>query len=184
MGYKININYQLSTLFGLGRLPGGGTWASLVVLLSALLVKDPFDILLFLCLSMTIFAHSIYKNSLPFFTSKDPKEFVLDEVFGMALALTIVNVSSDIFGNIAFNLPDYINNHQLVFITTFILFRIFDISKIGPVGWTEDQTTAPLWWKNLDIADGEYSRVIGDDIVAAFLSSGIVIILMLMYGWL
>ena len=29
-------NIQLATLFGLGRIPGGGTWASLLVLLIAL----------------------------------------------------------------------------------------------------------------------------------------------------
>ena len=30
----MGFNYQLATLFGLGRLPGGGTWTSLVVLFS------------------------------------------------------------------------------------------------------------------------------------------------------
>ena len=28
--------YQLATLFGIGKIPGGGTWASLVILIIAL----------------------------------------------------------------------------------------------------------------------------------------------------
>ena len=66
---------------------------------------------------------------------------------------------------------------------TFILFRIFDISKIGPVGWVEDPTTAPSWWQKSDTTDDPYMRIIGDDIIAAFLSSGIVIIILSIYLW-
>ena len=36
MDFSKGFNIQLATLFGLGRLPGGGTWASLLVLLIAL----------------------------------------------------------------------------------------------------------------------------------------------------
>ena len=183
MGFKKNGMYQLATLFGLGRLPGGGTWASLVVLFAAILAKNPSDPSIFFGFIMMFFAPTIYENSLSFFTSKDPKEFVLDEVIGMALALIIVDVFSNIFGGFAFNLPDYINNKELLFIITFILFRIFDISKIGPVGWTEDPTTAPLWWQKSDTTDDVYMRVIGDDLMAAFLSSGIIVLLLSIYLW-
>jgi len=122
---------------------------------------------------------------LPLFSSKDPKEFVLDEVLGMACALIVVHVFSDIFGDFAFNLPDYINNTELLFFITFILFRIFDISKIGPVGWMEDPSSAPSWWKKSDTTadDDPYMRVIGDDLVAAFLSSGIVILMLSIHLW-
>ena len=183
MDFKKNGMYQLATLFGLGRLPGGGTWASLVVLLTAILAKDPSNPLFFFGIFTMLSASAIYESSLPFFTSKDPKEFVLDEVLGMALALMIVWMFSDIFGGFSFNLPDYINNQELLFVITFILFRFFDISKIGPVGWIEDPTTAPLWWQKSDTTDDTYMRVIGDDLMAAFLSSGIVIIMLSIYLW-
>ena len=183
MDFKKNGMYQLATLFGLGRLPGGGTWASLVVLLTAILAKDPSNPLIFFGFVTMFFAPSIYESSLPLFKSKDPKEFVLDEVLGMALAIIIVDIFSDIFGGFAFNLPDYINNKELLFVITFILFRIFDISKIGPVGWTEDPETAPLWWQKSDTTNDAYARVIGDDFMAAFLSSGIVILMLSIYLW-
>jgi len=178
------MNYQLATLFGLGRLPGGGTWASLFVLMLATITKDPANILIFLTVITLISAPSIYKKSLSFFNSKDPKEFVLDEIIGMTLALMMVYMFSDIFGSFAFNLPSYISNQEILFLMTFILFRIFDISKIGPVGWTENPRTSPLWWKNWNKnKDNEYMNVIGDDIVAALLSAGIVIVSLSIYLW-
>ena len=180
---RMDFNYQLATLFGLGRIPGGGTWASLVVLLAAIFAKDPSNILFFFGFVMMFFAPTIYKRSLPLFKSEDPKEFVLDEVIGMALALIIVDFFSDIFGGFSFNLSEYINDKDLLFVIAFILFRIFDISKIGPVGWAEDPTTAPLWWQKSDTTDDPYMRIIGDDIIAAFLSSGIVIIVLSIYLW-
>tara|TARA_X000000368_G_scaffold84255_1_gene63779 strand:- start:98 stop:640 length:543 start_codon:yes stop_codon:yes gene_type:complete len=178
------MNYQLATLFGLGRLPGGGTWASLFVLILATLTKNPSNILIFFTVITLISAPSIYKKSLAFFNSNDPKEFVLDEVIGMALALMVVHMYSDIFGSFAFDLPNFVNNQDLLFFLTFILFRIFDISKIGPVGWTENPSIAPSWWKNCSKKkENEYINVIGDDIVAAFLSGGIVIVTLSIYLW-
>ena len=178
------MNYQLATLFGLGRLPGGRTWASLFVLILAISFNDPFNILIFFTIITLISGPSIYKKSLPLFNSKDPKEFVLDEIIGMTLALMMVYMFSDIFGGFAFNLPSYISNQEILFLMTFTLFRIFDISKIGPVGSTEDPSIAPSWWKTWNGAeDNEYMKVIGDDIVAAFLSAVIIIIMLSIYLW-
>jgi phosphatidylglycerophosphatase A len=36
MDFSKGFNIQLATLFGIGKIPGGGTWASLAVLLIAL----------------------------------------------------------------------------------------------------------------------------------------------------
>ena len=186
MAFKNNAMYQIATLFGLGRLPGGGTWASLFVLFAAIFAKDPFHILFFFFFFVTICGWIIYQISIPFFKSKDPKEFVLDEVLGMAIALIIIEMFFSFFGGFGFNLPDYINNQQLLFVIAFILFRIFDISKIGPVGWIEDPKTAPLWWKkwnSTDIGD-DYMAVVGDDMFAALLSAGIVIIMLSVNLWI
>ena len=49
------MNYQLATLFGLGRLPGGGTWASLFVLIVAYLFYPHLQLYLFALILFFIF---------------------------------------------------------------------------------------------------------------------------------
>jgi len=125
-----------------------------------------------------------YEKSLPFFDSKDPKEFVLDEIAGMSLAIMSVGIFSWMFGNFSFDLPSYINNQELLFVLTFVLFRIFDISKIGPVGWSEDPKNAPLWWKKFDTGPIDSPmRIMTDDLVAGLLSSGVAILILSIYLW-
>ena len=182
MDFKKNLAYQIGTLSGLGLLPGGGTWASLVFLLPAILIEDPLNFLIFFVFITLFFAPTIYESSRPFFKSKDPKEFVLDEILGMCLALLLIYIFIIIINGIYDKQYKEIMN--ILFAATFILFRIFDISKIGPVGWVEDPATAPSWWQKLDTNDNAYMRVIGDDIFAGFLSSFIVIILTLIYLWI
>jgi phosphatidylglycerophosphatase A len=182
MDYKNKIAYQLVTLFGLGRLPGGGTWASLFVLFLVILTEN-FEIVLLFPLSLIFFGY-LYEKSLPFFDSKDPKEFVLDEIAGMSLAIMSVGIFSWMFGNFSFDLPSYINNQELLFVLTFVLFRIFDISKIGPVGWSEDPKNAPLWWKKFDTGPIDSPmRIMTDDLVAGLLSSGVAILILSIYLW-
>ena len=188
MDFKNKIAYQIVTLFGLGRLPGGGTWASLFVLFLVIIFEDSStnafsgEIALYTYM-MSFFSFGyLYEKSLPFFDSKDPKEFVLDEIAGMSVAIMIVGLFSWFFGGFSFDLPDYINNQELLFVLTFVLFRIFDISKIGPVGWSEDPKNAPLWWKKFDTDPIDSPmRIMTDDLVAGLLSSIIVISILSIY---
>ena len=191
MDFKNKIAYQIATLFGLGRLPGGGTWASLFVLFLVIIFEDSStnaisgEIALYTYI-MSFFSFGyLYKKSLPFFDSKDPKEFVLDEIAGMSFAIMIVGLFSWFFGGLSFDLPNYINNQELLFVLTFVLFRIFDISKIGPVGWSEDPKNAPLWWKKFDTDPIDSPmRIMSDDLVAGLLSSIIVISILSIYLWI
>ena len=191
MDFKNRIAYQIVTLFGLGRLPGGGTWASLFVLFLVIIFEDSStnaisgEIALYTYI-MSFFSFGyLYKKSLPFFDSKDPKEFVLDEIAGMSFAIMIVGLFSWFFGGFSFDLPNYINNQELLFVLTFVLFRIFDISKIGPVGWSEDLKNAPLWWKKFDTDPIDSPmRIMADDLVAGLLSSIIVISTLSIYLWI
>ena len=191
MDFKNRIAYQIVTLFGLGRLPGGGTWASLFVLFLVIIFEDSStnaisgEIALYTYI-MSFFSFGyLYKKSLPFFDSKDPKEFVLDEIAGMSFAIMIVGLFSWFFGGFSFDLPNYINNQELLFVLTFVLFRIFDISKIGPVGWSEDLKNAPLWWKKFDTDPIDSPmRIMSDDLVAGSLSSIIVISILSIYLWI
>jgi phosphatidylglycerophosphatase A len=191
MDFKNKIAYQIVTLFGLGRLPGGGTWASLFILFVVIIFEDSStnalsgEIALYTYM-MSFFSFGyLYEKSLPFFDSKDPKEFVLDEIAGMSVAIMIVGLFSWFFGGFSFDLPDYINNQELLFVLTFVLFRIFDISKIGPVGWSEDPKNAPLWWKKFDTDPIDSPmRIMADDLVAGLLSSIIVISILSIYLWI
>ena len=191
MDFKNKIAYQIVTLFGLGRLPGGGTWASLFILFLVIIFEDSStnvlsgEIALYTYM-MSFFSFGyLYEKSLPFFDSKDPKEFVLDEIAGMSFAIMIVGIFSWFFGGFSFDLPNYINNQELLFVLTFVLFRIFDISKIGPVGWSEDPKNAPLWWKKFDTDPIDSPmRIMTDDLVAGLLSSIIVISILSIYLWI
>ena len=191
MDFKNKIAYQIVTLFGLGRLPGGGTWASLFILFLVIIFEDSStnalsgEIALYTYM-MSFFSFGyLYEKSLPFFDSKDPKEFVLDEIAGMSFAIMIVGLFSWFFGGFSFDLPNYINNQELLFVLTFVLFRIFDISKIGPVGWSEDPKNAPLWWKKFDTDPIDSPmRIMTDDLVAGLLSSIIVISILSIYLWI
>jgi phosphatidylglycerophosphatase A len=188
MDFKNKIAYQIVTLFGLGRLPGGGTWASLFILFVVIIFEDSStnvlsgEIALYTYM-MSFFSFGyLYEKSLPFFDSKDPKEFVLDEIAGMSFAIMIVGLFSWFFGGFSFDLPNYINNQELLFVLTFVLFRIFDISKIGPVGWSENPKNAPLWWKKFDTDPIDSPmRIMTDDLVAGLLSSIIVISILSIY---
>ena len=188
MDFKNKIAYQIVTLFGLGRLPGGGTWASLFILFVVIIFEDSStnalsgEIALYTYI-MSFFSFGyLYEKSLPFFDSKDPKEFVLDEIAGMSFAIMIVGIFSWFFGGFSFDLPNYINNQELLFVLTFVLFRIFDISKIGPVGWSENPKNAPLWWKKFDTDPIDSPmRIMTDDLVAGLLSSIIVISILSIY---
>ena len=190
--------YQLATLFGIGKIPGGGTWASLVVLIIALYEQNAAAVS-FLAFFSLIIGPLAYKRlmldqqsladkkffltqtqlfSIPYssFIKEDPKEFVLDEVIGMGIAISGVYIFSTVIDGFSFNiLSDYttLSDTSNLFILTFILFRFFDISKIGPVGWVERNPKQK-----------GYIRVIGDDIMAALLSIIVVIIFLSVNLWM
>ena len=163
MDFSKGINYQLATLFGIGKLPGGGTWSSLMILLIAL-AENSAETASFIAFFSLIIAPRAYKKLVNELQNEDPKEFVLDEVIGMGIALGLVNAFIYFFSNNA-NFDTQFFNKNNIFIITFIIFRFFDISKVGPVGWIENN-------KN----ETPYIRVIGDDIAAALLSALIIII--------
>ena len=187
MSFKDKLIYNYVTLCGLGKLPGGGTWASLLVLCLVLwspLGTDPYPSgLLFWIAIITMSSIGLIGKSLSYFKSKDPKEIVIDEVSGMAFSLMIVGIFSDIFGQFKFVLPEYLSNRDLMFIITFVIFRMFDISKIGPVGWIEDPKKAPSWWQKMesDSSDDASLRIWADDFVAGVLSAVVVICALSIY---
>ena len=103
---------------------------------------------------------------------EDPKEYVLDEVIGMGISLTGVYIFYSVIGGFEFNI-NFLTNIDILFILTFIIFRFFDISKIGLVGWVERNPSLK-----------PYNKVIGDDIMAAILAILVVIIFLSVNLWI
>ena len=130
------------TTFYIGKLPfAPGTWASFFATLSWLYFFDSANSYLVPILSIVLFAVGTYFSDLSLKKSNDhdPSYIVIDEWVGQWIALSFlpVNLSFAIVG--------------------FLLFRFFDITKLGPVKYFE----------RLPGALG----VMSDDIVAGLLSS-------------
>jgi len=172
MGFSKGFNVQLATLFGIGKIPGGGTWASLVVLLIALYEQNA-ETASFLAFFTLIIGPNAYRKLTVLVDSEDPKEYVLDEVVGMGIAISGVYIFTKFFDQFSFNFIEPLSSTDELFIFTFVVFRFFDISKIGPVGWVENNTN-----------EKAYNRVIGDDIMAALMSIIIVIIFLSVNLWI
>ncbi len=110
----------------------------------------------FVTLCVGLYVSHIYITHHP--GDKDPSEIVIDEVSGQALTIALLlSVSyepSEIYG---------------LFLLGFILFRLFDIFKMGPVKWC-DQNLAGSW------------GIMIDDIVAACVAGLIGITGLILYN--
>ena len=114
-----------------------------------------------------LFFYSFYavKDAESEFNNKDPRQIVIDEVLGQAMPLILVLHLSQ---NNQLSLPI-----EVYYVLSFIFFRFFDISKIGPVGWVENNPK-----------EKAYNRVIGDDIMAALLTIIVLIIFLSVNLWI
>jgi len=130
------------SFFGVGLLPKApGTWGSL----AALAIYVPIQasglddrtfgcLLLFLLFSMAALALGGASERAA--GRRDPGWFVLDEMAGVFLAL--------------FGLAQY--NHTYILVgVAFLLFRLFDVLKVGAVGWVEERLpgTLGIWLDDL-----------------------------------
>nr|WP_256476335.1 phosphatidylglycerophosphatase A [Siccirubricoccus soli] len=109
----------VATMGGVGRLrPGPGTWASALVLPAVLL--GPLGCL---ALGLVLWAVGFWATQriLGEDTAADPAWVVVDEGAGQALALAALPVGAGVTGAAL----------------AFLLFRILDIVKPGPVGWAD-----------------------------------------------
>ena len=113
----------LSTVFYIGRLPiAPGTWCSFIAFLSWYFLRSYIQGVFILYASLVLFfvgvaVTTIYSESIG---QEDPPEIVIDEWVGQWIALWLIP-HSFFWG-----------------FTSFILFRIFDIFKPGPVGLMDD----------------------------------------------
>ncbi|MDG1436572.1 MAG: phosphatidylglycerophosphatase A [Rickettsiaceae bacterium] len=78
--------------------------------------------------------------------NKDPKEVVIDEVVGQMLVINLCSMS--IVMLLDTKLKDYMNGSTIdfifLFLSPFILFRLFDIFKPWPINWLDKNIKGAL----------------------------------------
>ena len=140
---KILIDVIVTTFY-IGRLPlAPGTWASIASTISWLFIFDATNSFLVPLYSIILFFVGVYFSHLSLKKSNDhdPSYIVIDEWVGQWVALSFIPV------NLNFA------------IVGFILFRFFDITKIGPVKYFE-KIPGALGVMSDDIAAGLMSAIV------------------------
>ena len=107
-------------MFGIGFLPISGTIGSLIAIFVYFIFYNYLNLLSFIVLIILIFFYSIFfldttiKRS---FSTSDPKEIVIDEFIGQSIPLLLCE------------------NNFFLTILSFLLFRLFDITKPWPASY-------------------------------------------------
>ena len=141
MNFQYKVSEIVGTIFFVGKLPyAPGTWGSLAALLTWYKLKPYLEDPVFLFITGFIFFLGIIVSDIIIekLSEKDPKEIVIDEWVGMWIAL-------------------YLVPHQISWgFIAFLLFRIFDIFKPGPI-------------QDMDDMEGSIGLML-DDVVAGILA--------------
>ena len=154
---------KFSEIYPIGKFKyAPGTIASLFTCIIFFYLNKYFQIEIIILIFVIIFFISLLsvQNYLKLYGNKDHQSIVIDEFLGQYIALFSIPL---------FELESNFINISIIF----FLFRFFDISKIGPVGWVESNPK-----------EKAYNRVIGDDILAALLSIIVVIIFLSVNLWI
>ena len=150
------MSWAIATLLGVGHLrPAPGTWGSLAAIpLAWLLVLAGGWIGLAVAIP-TLFVAGYWATTRETAgkDDHDPSEIVVDEVVGQWIALLPVAIGASLTGAGFWSLWPGI-------LTAFVAFRLFDITKPGPVGWADRRNDA--------------LGVMLDDIIAGWLAAMVV----------
>ena len=132
------MNKLLVTVCYVGLLkPAPGTWGSLAGILLFFpihLYGGPF-LLVTLTILISIVGIFLVKGATETSEDKDPSQIVIDEVAGQWISLLPISFGA------------YVYKMDLILLwpwllLAFILFRFFDIIKLGPVKWADDRNDA------------------------------------------
>ena len=118
MNIKFRVAELIGTVFYIGKIPfASGTWGSLAALICWYFLKPKIIDPLFLLITGGLFFIGIVASEIitKEWNINDPKEIVIDEWVGMWIALYLVP------------------HNMLWSLVAFIIFRVFDIFKPGPV---------------------------------------------------
>ena len=132
----------VSTWFYIGNMPGGpGTYASAAGALMAVILK-PFTVLYVLvAVFISVLGFQVSGRMEKIIGRKDPGCIVIDEVAGVLIAFFLLPLT------------------PVVIITTFFLFRAFDMFKIYPVNKFEEIEGAAGIMMD-DIIAGLYTNIV------------------------
>ncbi|MCF2903943.1 phosphatidylglycerophosphatase A [Octadecabacter sp. CECT 8868] len=152
-----------ATVFYVGYMkPAPGTWGSLAALPLALLIYwiGGFWLFLIAIPAGYIKGYIATKWMTEGADNHDPSEIVIDEVIGQWIALLPVFfgaywVNADVLGL----WPGWV--------AAFVLFRLFDITKPGPVGWADRKDNA--------------TGVMLDDVIAGVFAALFVVLLAIIW---
>ena len=161
----MTVTHWIATFFMVGHLrPAPGTWGSLAAIPAAWglhILGGPWLLLVGILLSFALgwWATALETNGKD---DHDPSEIVIDEVAGQWLAFLPVSIGAAHVGTALTALwPGWI--------TAFVLFRLFDIWKPGPIGWADRR--------------GDSLGVMLDDIIAGiFAAIGVMALAALSHG--
>ncbi len=128
----------IGTVCGVGYLrPAPGTWGSFAALPSAWVLHTLGGFPLLLIATLAAFFGGLWATRVMTAgqDNHDPSEIVIDEVAGQFIALWAISYPSWAHGiDITALWPGWVAG--------FILFRFFDITKPGPVGWADRRNDA------------------------------------------
>lgn len=155
----------IATWFGSGNLrPAPGTWGSLAALPFAWLIYAIGGAFLLVATTLVVLFAGLWATKVETAgkDDHDPSEIVVDEVVGQWIALFPVAFGAAHTGASVFALWPGI-------IAAFVLFRFFDITKLGPIGWADRR--------------GDAMGVMLDDVIAGiFAALGVIALAALAHG--
>ena len=145
-------NLLFLTLFKIGKIKKApGTFASAISCLLFLLLINIFDIFIIFLLTFVIIIYSFIaiNNSFDNFKSDDPQEIVIDEFAGQLLPLLAIPVYETLFPL------------EIIYycISSFLLFRLFDIWKPYPINYVDENVKGALGIMLDDILAGVFSII-------------------------
>lgn len=157
------MTHLIATFFYIGHLrPAPGTWGSSAALPAAAIlyvIAGPYAVVagIAIAYALGLWATQVETAGKD---DHDPSEIVIDEVVGQWLALLPV-----LFGAASNGTP--VLALWPGWIAAFVLFRFFDITKLGPVGWADRR--------------GDATGVMLDDVIAGVFAALGVMILAALY---
>lgn len=123
----------ISTWFGVGLMkPAPGTWGSFAALpfAWALHVIGGFPLLVVATIAVFFLGWWTTHGATLGAENHDPSEIVIDEIVGQWIALWPVSLGA------MMSKSDFLTLWPGI-LTAFVAFRLFDITKPGPVGWAD-----------------------------------------------
>lgn len=159
----------VATVFGVGYLrPGPGTWGTAVAIPLGYLihVAGSFPALLAATVAVFFIGWWATAKATEGMANHDPSEIVIDEVVGLWVALMPLSFGMWHIGADPWLFP------WPGWVGAFVMFRIFDIWKPGPVGWA-DRKNSPLGVMLDDVIAGVMAAIVVA--AAAALAHGLLI---------